>query len=403
MGTLFFNKANSGYNDWWRYILVTIVVGIGYMIGQFPLALAITRSSADNPEVQKSNLEEFSTNPDFTTFGINSNMGFALLLLMFVGALTAFFFIFKPMHDREFKSLVNPFSKIRWNRIFTAFSLWLSMTIILEAVAYFVYPENYSFTFRWNTFIPLLLISLLILPIQTSTEELFFRGYIMQGTGLTPTYKLISIVGSIAIAIILYTSISKFDFMNVLDDSVLLILIRKTGLLIALILISLGLNYLVVSIVQNLKLAKDHFLMKRTKLLPLIITSVLFGLIHAMNPEIEKFGFGIMQAYYISAGLVLGIMTIMDDGLELALGVHAATNFSGAVFVGYSGAAIQTDSLFKTDDVNPVLLLFFFIIISIGFLLYMKNKYQWASFASIFETIEDVSEDNIINEKYNIL
>ena len=400
---MFFNKANSGYNDWWRYILVTIVVGIGYMIGQFPLALAITRSSADNPEVQKSNLEEFSTNPDFTTFGINSNMGFALLLLMFVGALTAFFFIFKPMHDREFKSLVNPFSKIRWNRIFTAFSLWLSMTIILEAVAYFVYPENYSFTFRWNTFIPLLLISLLILPIQTSTEELFFRGYIMQGTGLTPTYKLISIVGSIAIAIILYTSISKFDFMNVLDDSVLLILIRKTGLLIALILISLGLNYLVVSMVQNLKLAKDHFLMKRTKLLPLIITSVLFGLIHAMNPEIEKFGFGIMQAYYISAGLVLGIMTIMDDGLELALGVHAATNFSGAVFVGYSGAAIQTDSLFKTDDVNPVLLLFFFIIISIGFLLYMKNKYQWASFASIFETIEDVSEDNIINEKYNIL
>jgi len=378
--------------------MVTIVVGIGYMIGQLPLAMAITRSASDNPDITKSTLEEFSTNPDFTMFGINSNMGFALLLLMFVGALTAFYFIFKPVHDREFKTLVNPYSKIRWNRIFQAFFLWLFMSMILEVVAYFLYPDNYTFHFQWNTFIPLLIISILILPIQTSTEELFFRGYIMQGTGLTPLYKLLSIIGSIIIAMVLYSSISKLGFTNVLDDSVLLIIIKKTGLLAALILISLGLNYFIITIVEGLKLSQNHFLMKRTKWMPLIISSVLFGLIHAMNPEIEKFGFGIMQTYYISAGLVLGIMTIMDDGLELALGVHAATNFSGAVFVGYSGAAIQTESLFKTNDVNPVLLLFFFIIISICFLLYMKHKYQWGSFSKLFSSIKDIESDDYMSE-----
>lgn len=395
---MFFEKAQRGYNEWWRYIMVTIVVGIGYMIGQLPLAMAITRSASDNPDITKSTLEEFSTNPDFTMFGINSNMGFALLLLMFVGALTAFYFIFKPVHDREFKTLVNPYSKIRWNRIFQAFFLWLFMSMILEVVAYFLYPDNYTFHFQWNTFIPLLIISILILPIQTSTEELFFRGYIMQGTGLTPLYKLLSIIGSIIIAMVLYSSISKLGFTNVLDDSVLLIIIKKTGLLAALILISLGLNYFIITIVEGLKLSQNHFLMKRTKWMPLIISSVLFGLIHAMNPEIEKFGFGIMQTYYISAGLVLGIMTIMDDGLELALGVHAATNFSGAVFVGYSGAAIQTESLFKTNDVNPVLLLFFFIIISICFLLYMKHKYQWGSFSKLFSSIKDIESDDYMSE-----
>jgi len=395
---MFFEKAQRGYNEWWRYIMVTIVVGIGYMIGQLPLAMAITRSASDNPDITKSTLEEFSTNPDFTMFGINSNMGFALLLLMFVGALTAFYFIFKPVHDREFKTLVNPYSKIRWNRIFQAFFLWLFMSMILEVVAYFLYPDNYTFHFQWNTFIPLLIISILILPIQTSTEELFFRGYIMQGTGLTPLYKLLSIIGSIIIAMVLYSSISKLGFTNVLDDSVLLIIIKKTGLLAALILISLGLNYFIITIVEGLKLPQDHFLMKRTKWMPLLISSVLFGLIHAMNPEIEKFGFGIMQTYYISAGLVLGIMTIMDDGLELALGVHAATNFSGAVFVGYSGAAIQTESLFKTNDVNPVLLLFFFIIISICFLLYMKHKYQWGSFSKLFSSIKDIESDDFMSE-----
>jgi len=40
------------------------------------------------------------------------------------------------------------------------------------------------------------------------------------------------------------------------------------------------------------------------------------------NPEVEKLGPMIM-VYYIGTGLMLGIMTLMDDGLELALGFHA--------------------------------------------------------------------------------
>ena len=400
---MFFQKATTGFNEWWRYLLVTIAVGFGYMIGQFPLAMAITRTKTDNPNVTTDRLEEFSTNPNFEMFGINSNMGFALLLIMFVGALTAFYFIFKPMHNREFKTLVNPFSKIRWSRIFQAFFLWLAMTLILEVVTYFLYPENYTLHFKLNTFIPLLIISILILPIQTSTEELFFRGYIMQGTGLTQLYKLLSIIFSITIALILYAKISKSDYVNMLnEDSFSILFMKKLALIVVLTLFSLAIHDVILKVINNLKLPAEHFLMKRTKWMPLLISSALFGLVHVMNPEVEKFGIGIMQTYYITAGLVLGIMTIMDDGLELALGVHAATNFSGAVFVGYSGAAIQTDSILKTNDINPVLLLVFFVVMSICFLLYMKYKYQWGSFNKVFSPIE-IQDDNNIIENYNTL
>ena len=95
-----------------------------------------------------------------------------------------------------------------------------------------------------------------------------------------------------------------------------------------------------------------------------------------------------MQSYYISAGLVLGILTIMDDGLELALGVHAATNFTGAVFVGYEGAAIQTDSLFLTNELNPTFMLIGFVIVSIIFLIVCKYKYGWSGFNKILEKVE---------------
>ena len=54
-----------------------------------------------------------------------------------------------------------------------------------------------------------------------------------------------------------------------------------------------------------------------SRLIPLIITSVLFGLMHIANPEVGKIGY-IIMIYYIGTGFFLGIMTLMDEGLELA-------------------------------------------------------------------------------------
>src|SRR5690554_7784922 len=55
---------------------------------------------------------------------------------------------------------------------------------------------------------------------------------------------------------------------------------------------------------------------------------------------------GVIMIYYIGCGFLLGIMTLMDDGLELALGFHAANNLIGALIVTSDAAVFQTDAIF---------------------------------------------------------
>ena len=71
-------------------------------------------------------------------------------------------------------------------------------------------------------------------------------------------------------------------------------------------------------------------LLAKNRWVPLLVTSVLFGLMHLGNPEVSTLGLGVM-IFYIGTGLFLGIITLMDEGLELALGFHAANNLFGAL------------------------------------------------------------------------
>ncbi|WP_370226277.1 lysostaphin resistance A-like protein [Mesoflavibacter sp.] len=84
----------------------------------------------------------------------------------------------------------------------------------------------------------------------------------------------------------------------------------------------------------------------RNRWLPLVITSVIFGVMHIANPEVEKLGYVIM-VYYIGTGFFLGIITLMDEGMELALGFHAANNLFTALLVTADWTALQTDSILK--------------------------------------------------------
>ena len=84
----------------------------------------------------------------------------------------------------------------------------------------------------------------------------------------------------------------------------------------------------------------------------------------------------------------------MDDSLELALGVHFATNFYGAVFLSYEGSALQTDTIFKSGEVNPNLMLIILVVMSIIFLYLCSRKYNWESFSKLTENIE-IHEEGI--------
>ena len=84
----------------------------------------------------------------------------------------------------------------------------------------------------------------------------------------------------------------------------------------------------------------------KNKWVPLIVTSSLFGLLHIANPEIEKLGY-ILLVHYSGTGFFLGLITLMDEGLELALGFHAANNLFTALLVTADWTAFQTHSILR--------------------------------------------------------
>lgn len=116
----------------------------------------------------------------------------------------------------------------------------------------------------------------------------------------------------------------------------------------------------------------------RNKWVPLIVTSVIFGGLHFWNPEVAKMG-NIIMFYYIGTGLLLGIMTLMDEGMELALGFHAGNNMVGAILVTADWTAFQTNSVLKdvSDPSAGMDILLPVIVVYPLFLFIMAKKYKW--------------------------
>jgi membrane protease YdiL (CAAX protease family) len=118
-------------------------------------------------------------------------------------------------------------------------------------------------------------------------------------------------------------------------------------------------------------------ILSNSRVLALILTSILFASLHMMNPEVAKFGVEVMATYYFVVALFLGVVVLMDDGLELAMGIHVATNIFGSVFVSFEGSALQTDALFRVGSPNPWLILIATIVFSALFLYIGTNLYGW--------------------------
>ena len=116
----------------------------------------------------------------------------------------------------------------------------------------------------------------------------------------------------------------------------------------------------------------------KNKWLPLVITSVIFGGMHIFNPEVEKLGY-IIMFYYIGTGFLLGIMTLMDEGLELALGFHAGNNLIGALLVTADWTAFETNSVLKdvSEPTAGLDILLPIVIVYPVFLFLMARTYRW--------------------------
>ena len=100
------------------------------------------------------------------------------------------------------------------------------------------------------------------------------------------------------------------------------------------------------------------------------------------------------MVYYIGTGLFLGIITLMDEGVELAIGFHAANNLATALLVTADWTALQTNSILKdisepsagVDILIPVLVLYPII------LLILAKRYKWTGWKDkLFGKLQPIS------------
>ncbi len=296
---MFIQQAVSEENKFWKYLIGSVVVIAASFIGQLPLIVAILFKNFATEDT-------FPTTNEEVTKYLDSNLTLFLLMLSFVFALAALFGWQRVIHKQSITSLTTTRKKIDWRRIFFAFGLWATFLVLVTAADYIMEPENYQMNFQLVPFLILAFIAIIMIPIQTSTEEYIFRGYLMQGFGI---------------------------------------------------------------------LAGNRWF-------PLIMTSLIFGLMHIANPEVSKMGY-IIMIYYIGTGLFLGILTLMDEGIELSLGFHAANNLISALLVTSDWSAFQTNSILRDmstpsagfDVVLPV-----FVIFPILLFIFSK-KYGWTSWS----------------------
>lgn len=233
---------------------------------------------------------------------IGVNAAFVLLVGPLSAMCLGLLFWVKYVHQQGLISFTTSRNKIDYRRVFFSFFIWGFFLVGTVLLSYYTNPENYIYNFKLIPFLVFLFLALILIPLQTSFEEYFFRGYLMQGLGLAT----------------------------------------------------------------------------KTRWFPLFFTSIAFGLMHIANPEVGKMGY-IILIYYIGTGFFLGILTLMDEGLELALGFHAANNLFGALLLTSDWSAFQTHSILKDiAEPNPGfdVILPVFVIFPILLFIFSK-KYGW--------------------------
>ncbi|AWK07028.1 CPBP family intramembrane metalloprotease domain-containing protein [Flavobacterium crocinum] len=294
---MFLEQGIKPENKFWKYLLGSVFIIAASFVGQIPITAAVFyKTMTEN--------KTFPTTNEGIMKMFESNTTLFLVMISFIFAFAGIYFVVKYIHHQTLLSVTTSKSKIDWKRVSFSFLLWAFFSLLSFLFVYLKSPENFVLNFKLVPFLILVVLGSILIPIQTSTEEYVFRGYLMQG------------------------------FAN----------------------------------------------LARNRWFPLLMTSVIFGSMHWANPEVVKMG-NIIMIYYIGTGLFLGVITLMDEGMELALGFHAANNLVGALLVTSDWSVFQTHSIFKDlsepsagiDVILPVVVIYPIL------LFIFSKKYGWTN------------------------
>lgn len=125
--------------------------------------------------------------------------------------------------------------------------------------------------------------------------------------------------------------------------------------------------------------------------MPILATAVLFTILQSLYPEAKAFGLKTLFPYYLLFGVFLAICSAMDDGLELALGIHVISAVFYTVLFTSQSNVIQTPALFNIIDSNIIIEILGLCLISLLFLQLAKKKFSWPQWNYLLLKTEEPS------------
>lgn len=163
-------KGNLGV---WNFFLIPVGFMLFMVFNYFSTQMLVEEQGQSVEEIMAQMIEM-----------MGGKMPFLIVnLLTFVVGLVSIFVWVKYIHQQSITSLTTSRKKIDWKRIGFMFLFWAIISVATMLLSVYSAPENFEYNLNWSKFIPLVVVSFLLFPFQTSFEEYLFRGQLLQGLG----------------------------------------------------------------------------------------------------------------------------------------------------------------------------------------------------------------------------
>jgi membrane protease YdiL (CAAX protease family) len=199
MGKSFLDLARQGRNDWWRYLLAILVILFGWLVpsillGGFLVAVVMLDKKPST----------FINANTGQIVGVDSALITGVSLLSVVALVASLYLAVRFIHQRPFRSLITTHPSFEWKRVAQGFGFYLILVAAASLIEALLFPGRYQLTWDTREFLKFLPIVLILVPLQTTAEELLFRGYLMQSIGLITRRPLIPAVVSSFVFMLLH-------------------------------------------------------------------------------------------------------------------------------------------------------------------------------------------------------
>jgi membrane protease YdiL (CAAX protease family) len=176
----FLEAALTGKHTPWRYIggtslILFIWLGIGSVVSAIMIAFFAVLGNLNLQDLTQLTL-------DLTAIGMIPY--YLILSASFIIFFLGIWLTVELVHRRRLRTLVTGAHRVNWRRIWLGGGIWVLLAVVASLVEYLIWPETFSIRFDWRAFLPFFLLAIFLTPIQTTSEELFFRGYLVQGGSL---------------------------------------------------------------------------------------------------------------------------------------------------------------------------------------------------------------------------